>query len=529
MFSVIIVDDELFVRKGLIGMLDWESIGFQVIAEADNGGDALNMIRERKPDLVITDIRMPVLDGIRLIQLSADEKLETEFIIISGHTDFTYAQQAMRYGANDYVLKPIGEEQMVQALEGIRDKLAAKKQLEERRCALEGEKLIEELIRGEITEADLLSRSLPWTDDGERKFTYMLLEWNNVFPWNDNELPAKDVMEHGIREAVRKAASSHRDPLIYGHRRAYGVIVPDVYLLPFEGDMRAFMESVREVLQERFSIEFQVYAGSSVQSLTKLQTSYVSAVEAMQHKFLMHTTRVILYSDIAGQPLVYTPLDDGVFFTLVEAVEENDSGKIIRTQDLLFEEFQEKHYSPEAMKSAIIQFVHHVVRTIRGMEGDEKELASIEPVTGWLDHNITIRELRRIVEEFALEAAETLSRLNQAGKGGMMKVKNYIDQNFRRNINLKVIANHFYMNPAYLGQLFKKNFGIYFNEYILQLRIAEARKLLRQTDMRVYEIAERIGFNNADYFVSQFEKLARMTPIEYRNHTRQPAEMKRRP
>lgn len=110
-----------------------------------------------------------------------------------------------------------------------------------------------------------------------------------------------------------------------------------------------------------------------------------------------------------------------------------------------------------------------------------------------------------------------------------MKIKNYIDQNFRRNINLKVIANHFYMNPAYLGQLFKKNFGIYFNEYILQLRIAEARKLLRQTDMRVYEIAERIGFNNADYFVSQFEKLARMTPIEYRNHTRQPAEMKRRP
>ncbi|HZG84544.1 response regulator transcription factor [Paenibacillus sp.] len=528
MFSVIIVDDEWFVRKGLMGMVDWESVGSQVIAEREHGGDAQNMIRARKPDQLITDILMPDVDGIRLIQVSADEKQETDFIFISGHTDFACAQQARGCGVNDYVLKPIGEDQMVQALEGIRDKLAAKKQLEARRSALEGEKLVEDLIRGGMTETDLLSWRLPWADAGAAEFTYMLLEWNNVLPWNSNELPAKDDMEQGIREAVRIAASSHRDPLIYGHRRAYGVVVPDVYLAPFQGDIRAFMDSVLAMLQERFSIEFQAYAGISVQSLTKLQASYVTAVEAMQHKFLMYSNRVILYSDITGQ-LVYTLLDDAVFCTLVEAIEENDSGKIVRTQDQMFEEFLEKRFSPEAMKSAIIQFVHHVVRTIRGMGGDEKDLASIAPVTGWLDHNITIRELRRIVEDFAFEAAETVSRLNQAGKGGMLKIKNYIDQNFRRNINLKEIANHFYMNPAYLGQLFKKSFGIYFNDYVLQLRIAEAKKLLRRTDMRVYDIAERIGFNNADYFVSQFVKLERMTPTEYRNHTRQPAGKKRLP
>ncbi|MDQ6417852.1 response regulator [Paenibacillus sp. LHD-117] len=119
MYTVIIVDDEKFVRKGLIKMLDWESSGFQVIDEAEDGEDALILLREKKPDLVLTDIRMPVLDGLELIHAAFEEKMETEFIIISGYNDFRYARQAMRYGVLDYVLKPVDQAEIKQALEKI--------------------------------------------------------------------------------------------------------------------------------------------------------------------------------------------------------------------------------------------------------------------------------------------------------------------------------------------------------------------------------------------------------------------------
>lgn len=148
MYGIIIVDDELFVRKGLIEMIDWEDSGFQIIDEADNGEDALELIRARRPHLVITDIRMPILDGIGLIEAVTQEQLGTEFIIISGYNDFRYAQQAVRYGVLDYVLKPINEHEIVKALHKFRDEFSAQQQVQDRLHLHEGEQRIEALIRG---------------------------------------------------------------------------------------------------------------------------------------------------------------------------------------------------------------------------------------------------------------------------------------------------------------------------------------------------------------------------------------------
>lgn len=140
MYSVIIVDDELFVRKGLIEMIDWESSGFKVIDESDNGEDALAIIQAKKPDLVVTDIRMPVLDGLELIEAASKLQLETEFVIISGHNDFRYAQQAVRFGVQDYVLKPIDPDDIQQALVKLRDKLSAKQRLRGSKPQADGRK-----------------------------------------------------------------------------------------------------------------------------------------------------------------------------------------------------------------------------------------------------------------------------------------------------------------------------------------------------------------------------------------------------
>lgn len=183
MYSVIIVDDELFVRKGLIEMIDWESSGFKVIDESDNGEDALAIIQAKKPDLVVTDIRMPVLDGLELIEAASKLQLETEFVIISGHNDFRYAQQAVRFGVQDYVLKPIDPDDIQQALVKLRDKLSAKQRLRDQNRRQMGEKLIETLLRDEIDETALDEWGQVSFFVDAKAFSYILLEVNNVVPW----------------------------------------------------------------------------------------------------------------------------------------------------------------------------------------------------------------------------------------------------------------------------------------------------------------------------------------------------------
>lgn len=515
---MIIIDDELFVRKGLIGMIDWESSGFQVIGEADNGEDALALIRAKKPDLVVTDIRMPVLDGIGLIQAAAEEKLETEFVIISGYNDFRYAQQALRFGVHDYVLKPIDEDDMLQALAKLRDKLSAKKRLQERSHIQTGERQIEALIRGELGESALDEWERSWMEAGASSFTYVFIEPNNVLPWNDGTLPAKNTLKAGIQEAAQEAACASSIPIVYEHRRAYGFIIPDLYLTSHGGSIRKFIEAVLMRLDERTGLAFRAYAGSTVSALKQLKLSYVSAKETVSYKYLKHKDKIILYSDIADLDLHYRHLDDEVYRKLIEAVEENEINEINQATNRMFADFLEKRFSPEAIKTAIVQCVLAIGKSVRSIEGDENELESIGPVIGWHDHNVTLEELRRLFEAFVFEAAYMINTLyKNYGKGGIYKIKCYVDQNFHKNMNLKSIAAQFYMNSAYLGQLFKKSYGVYFNDYLQQLRIAEAKKLLRQKDLRIYEIAERVGFNNADYFVTQFEKLEKMTPTEYRN------------
>jgi len=138
---------------------------------------------------------------------------------------------------------------------------------------------------------------------------------------------------------------------------------------------------------------------------------------------------------------------------------------------------------------------------------------------GWQDINLSLGELKKLFTVFIEESQQSIAELRkEQQKGGIQKIKCYIEGNFSQNISLKSIAAQFYINPVYLGQLFKKTYGVYFNEFLLQLRVNEAKKLLRQScSMRIYEIAEKVGFSNSDYFVTQFEKIEHMTPTEYRN------------
>lgn len=521
MHTVLLVDDESFTRQGLRNLIDWEACGYRVTGEADNGEDALALIREQRPDLVMTDIRMPEMDGLELIRRSREELEDCpSFIIISGYDDFSYAQQAVRYGVFDFVLKPIDEDILVSALRKL-DQVMTRNKTEQAQQALNfSRQMIPQMMTGDADEASIRKWCEQQGIELPGNFRYVLVEVNDIHPWQELSEPYDQERTLRTIQQVLSSRFQTRSPYyVHEHYKRFGFILPERRLSGLEGgwSLTTFAASLQRDLSTRLQTPVYLYIGESAASLLGIGESYRSASYALLYKFIA-PGGVFLHDELAGRPLNYANLEDAIAKRLTDQVEENDLPGMTASIDGIFAQFRDKHYTPEAVKLAIHHCVSALVRIMRQMGAEETEVRGIEPITGWQDLCITPGELKRLFKEFIVECAGRIAEHRKDGmKGSIAKVKDYIERRYPENISLKQLAAQFYMNPVYLGQLFKKTYGTYFNDYLCQIRIEQSKKLLRQTDMRIYEIAERVGFNNADYFVTKFEKSIGMTPTEYRN------------
>ncbi|MCK0473146.1 response regulator transcription factor [Halalkalibacter sp. APA_J-10(15)] len=515
--KVILVDDEQFVRIGLKNLINWEDCGYEVCAEADNGEGALQKIEEYEPDVVITDIRMPVLDGLELIRSVIEEKrLNTKFIILSGYSDFKYAQKAVRYGVYDFILKPIEKEELEDTLKQLATTLKEEKVMKQNNEKVQISTKLEELISGKSEYVHDFHDILQ--SQKASCFYYLIVEVNTASLeeeediWFQNE---QIKIEHVIGELL-----SDKIPLpIRNHQRhSYGMVISDALFYRCMNSLDIFIEKLQELLERRLEKAISLYIGQRVENLENVSISFETANVTMQYKYTILNHRPLFFKDIEEKAINHTEMETSIYHTLLAAIEENNQGEALSAVDIMFEEFQSKLFAPEAIKTSINRCIHSVIKTIRSMEGDESELTKLPFMLRWHHYSLTFEQLKEMFIHFVVETSNYLIELRkQNGKGDIQKVKKYIEANFHKNISLKSIATQFFMNPVYMGQLFKKAYGMYFKEYLLEVRIEEAKRLLRQTNLRVYEIAEKVGFQSPDYFVTQFEKIKKMTPTEYRN------------
>lgn len=358
MFKVLLVDDEPFVTKALKMLINWENFGYNICGEASNGEKAIKLIEEEKPDIVITDIRMPKIDGLQLIKYSIEKlNINTKFIILSGYEDFKYAQQAIRYGVKDYLLKPIDEDELVKRL---------------------------------------------------RK---LLLELN--------------VADKHINEK--------------------------------------FYEDVKDC---NFTYSFENVLGVN---------------------------------------------------SLVDAIEKNNEIDIKNLVNDIFDYFHEKLSAIEVIEVYINNLIVEIMKIIKDVNGDVDEFVLKHCQFVGLLKNLCFKEVKQKTLELCLESSAYIKLLKSNNSRGVInEVEKFIKKHYMEDINLKLLSEKFYINPVYLGQQFKKYFGKHFNDYLNEIRIEEAKKILARTNKKIYEVAECVGYKNTDYFVGRFQKSVNMSPSEYR-------------
>lgn len=512
MLKVLLVDDEMYVRKGLYELINWIDLNMEIIGEAENGAEALNLIECLQPDVIITDIRMPILDGLELIR--AVEKmphLEPVFIIISGYHDFKYAQQAIRYGVHDYILKPIDDEELTATLKKSTNLICNKRK---HILLAEGQAstiMLEDVIKGHVQKED------------EHRYAEMLgINRSSSLLMTLIELQTgldeiKITIEQ-LREAVHSLESDLCKMFISEQQRGMFALLllwPDHH----QGGsaLQDKLHNIHITLSKRFNLDIGLYAGTLVKEIGDVPQSLMAAEEAAKHKYA-ETGGVVRYTEIKDKPLfVFNVYQDEVDH-LILSLEEGNRPAYHKIVEEKFKLFHMNRFSPQAVSGSLLRCITGILAVVHEMGGNDEGLQQLKELAQQSHEGWNLRLLKNAFLTALEEAEDYVSQLRmERSKGDISKIKRYIDANYTENINLKSIAALFYMNPVYLGRLFRKSYNQYFNDYLLNLRIHEAKKLLRQTDLRMYEVAARVGFQNADYFVTQFEKLVKLSPTEYRN------------
>lgn len=511
--KVMLVDDEPWVLEGLRTMVNWEKFGFAVCGEALNGPEALRRIPELKPDLVLTDIHMPVIDGLELIE-KVNEAMEhpPRFVILSGYDDFRYARAALRQRVDQYLLKPVDDEEMETLLtrlgSSIRNEIASRGE-KKRKQSLLIHHLLTQYIRGEDAEPLRLMAGglLPLAPDAE---LVCLL----ITP----SCAASELAHPG--EGFSPCELAFED----GFGRT-GCLIETAGLS--DAELSAALRKLHEELSGRMH-EPVIFAVSERHSgLRSLRTLYDEALETWRMNMYKERGGIYYYGILCRQRK-QSGIVEASFAGLLKAIQ---SGMVeaIRAQvrELLLS-FAGRRLPALGVQAQIAHLEMTLCMLMLEQNGDPGAiLGSVAAACGSLEKQSDYAGLGRYTELLALQAAAGLAELQKKNEGNTIyNVIQYVDQEFRGRLQLQDLAKIFHMNSAYLGQLFRKETGRSFSDYLNEKRIEAAKGLLKRTQLKISDIAQQVGFANTDYFIDKFKQTVGVVPSVYKKNDLHPPQGK---
>lgn len=511
MYKVIIVDDEKQIVDGLCKMIKWSEIGFEVCATARNGQEAIPLIKSHKADLVMTDVRMPVMDGLKMLECVRKTISEdVEFIILSGFSDFEYAQKAMQYKVKSYILKPIDEAELYGTLIDIKSSLDEK----EIRKNLRIKSCINDWIAGEQqpdSDAHILA--------GEELYglRYIAIERHREFN-SLYSLPDEQGSGDLSTCIAGKIGDANMRFVLRHNKNMCHMVAGQSLLASFGYDVTRLALSVSDYLWANKSIQADILIGKKVSGFKNLYESVQSISMCRNKLFYQNDASVVMYDTIKDDKFCKVYEDNGTVIKIISAFRKNDMEKLQRSAESLIEHFVNLQVVPEIALIHLDSIMASIIQILSERKEDIGEVLEHYSNYKKIQDRANIFELGRLTVQFCLYSNEfSLSRHKNHTVDVVTKVMRYVDENYAESLKITDIAERFFVNPAYLGQQFAKKQGCSLNHYINTVRIEKAKELLANTNHRIYEIALKTGYDDPNYFSSKFFEYTGQTPSEWRN------------
>jgi two-component system, response regulator YesN len=531
MIKVLLVDDEPIITKGLRKLISWESLDCEIVGEACDGEEAYEFILKNRPDLVITDLLMPFMDGIELVKKLHEEKINTEIIILSGHGEFEYAREALKFGVFEYLLKPVTREQLIdtvqKALKKINSNLMHTEKIERIKAQLREsmpifkDKFIFDIIRGEIQDGDSIRKKAELFEIKYSGVGYMVfaIDIENIY---DNKMVESEKDELLLKFAVENIA----DEIVKKYASGFVVVSGDLlYVLTIAEEMSLtsseifkIAEEIKECLYEFLRVYVSIGIGRQYPDILLVKKSFEEANKALKSKFIIGKGSIIHINNIVSREE-----EKGLY---PENEEKKVLDSLLYTLDLSSQNMAEhliqsfvnsSNGDTRLIYSFCLEFLIQLGRCMRTLSGDSDKTLDLETGETQIKSCKTIHELRDWLTSTLEKCITRISAMRKAKEyDAIHEAKNYIDANYAEDLTLNKVASKVYMSPTYFSAQFKNKTGENFCDYLSKLRMQNAAKLLMDNQTKTYEISEAVGYKNPRYFSDAFKRYYGLTPSEYR-------------
>lgn len=533
MLRVIIVDDEALVRLGLQSMLRWEELGYEIVGEATNGQQGLDLIMQSDPDIVITDIKMPVMDGLEMMRLAAEAGRNPRFIVLSGYDEFQLVKRAMKLGAEEYLIKlDLEPSTLMEALAAARDKALAQ------RDRVTDEKQLKDAVGGNmhLLRESFFRQIISKPDRGEVELKgqaeYLglklrgmivcaVIRINNMSVLDKYDDEEVHSFEASIRSTINEIVNDSFEGYAFAWNRGEFVAI---FCAPSADGMTAQMQKaghtgdrIVQVLNQYFNVSVSVGISDPFEQYSQIAPAYFEACRAAQRCYYTGDQSVLFFSDVPSSYGHPDPVDVSYLSdALAEAIELHDVQMIGKVFEALINLVNEPNFSRKQAYDVCFQIAY----SIGGSPGLAD--AQFKEIIGGRSLHETILGLGTLAQivNWLIGLEQRLCRLvaredEQGNRRLIAKAKKYILNHYMERISLEQVASAINISPGYLSTIFRQCTGACFTDYVTGVKIDQAKRLLRETDYKVYEVSEMLGYQNAYYFSKVFKKIVGMTPSEY--------------
>ncbi|MEH7119192.1 response regulator transcription factor [Neobacillus vireti] len=499
MFKVLLADDEPIITKGLSVILDWEDYGFEIVHTAESGEEALSYIRQYPIDILITDILMGEMSGLDLIQEVKNIRPEIKSLVLTGYQEFDFIKRGLLLGIENYLVKPVDEEELLKTLQAVGRKLraeAAGTRTQEATTLLDN--TLWSFLTGEIDRHDCLERLAFYNIEFDQPvYNVSIL---NIEHYHSSE--AVKAVQAFIEEqypALCLFSPNQEIVIIFGGANEEELLKHNQRLVD---DLTN--ESSRTGL-------FYLAMGKPIQVIDELEKSFMMARECSSLQLYLEPNVLISDSQVVDhheEVKRQQEFKEKVVKQLMNAEEES-----LELIDLFFKKLTEKStiISPPVVKKYTLDLISYIHYSLQ-----PDDLSLYTAVVERIVHSSDLAQMKAILTEYCHELILTIHNHVRLRSPIVQNVLQYIHANYNEGLSLKTLGQQFHVNAIYLGQLFQKEVGVVFSEYLNRYRLEKAKELLKTTHFRAGDIGKKVGYSDTTYFYKQFKKIIGTTPSEWR-------------
>lgn len=518
MIKVMIVDDMPIFREYLRQAIDWQAYGFEICAEAKNGQEALDLVDKYDPDIVLSDITMPFMDGLELAK-SLKDVSDSEVVLITGNAEFEYAKQAVKLGVADYIVKPFEKEELILTLLTLKDNI-------EKALEVEIERQDDVLVK-----KDQILKGLIYTDDplanGLEDLSSININNKQLFYVTVIETEAKLTALEGTEKA------SNWRSVVGSLFKDYYVIEGDQYFFKdYEGrivninalenvgdyDMdKEELESLIKLIKDKLNFDVTIGVGGLYPNLPGIRRSYLQALNALNNRFIQGSNQVLLYSDLSNS--------DGYGFYSAEKNEEIISTlnqlnleKMISVLEEIFDQADQLRYNYDYRKmsymgliSLLLSYVVKVGKNMIDVFGPDFRPNDVITSASDANQRLYIIDLYKRVVVYLKDHQVSESSLIAK------KAKKVIDDAYQDfDFSMSHLTQKLLVNQTYLRKMFKEEYQMTINEYVVKVRMDKAKKLILEGYYKLSAVSEMVGYKDPGYFSRSFKKYFGVSPSDYK-------------